>query len=241
MRRRATFAATVTAALVLLGTVSAGASAPRRARAQWSASRPDVLLSVGTRHRMVALSFDDGPDPHYTPSVLTILEVARAHATFFDTGLHVSMYPSLARQTIAAGHEVANHTWDHPVLSHLAADQVAIELNRTSAMFAQVGLPNNDLFRPPYGAYNQRANGAVERTGKRVIGWDLCMEKELRGRTVEAAVADMMSRVHPGSIILAHDTGPIDRSRTIEALPLLLEALHQRGLRVVTVSTLLRG
>ena len=243
MNRRITFAATIIAALLMFGTVSAGASARGRAHGHlhWSATRPDVLLSIDTRHPMVALSFDDGPDPRYTPRVLSLLEAADAHATFFDTGVHVSMYPSLARQTVAAGDEVANHTWDHPVLSRLTATQVASELDRTSAMFMQTGLPNSDLFRPPYGAYNERANRAVERTGKRVIGWDLCVEKELRGRTVDAAVADMMNHVHPGSIILAHDTGPIDRSRTLEALPLLLRQLHQRGLRVVTVSTLLRG
>lgn len=239
MRTRLAVVATIVTLAVMTGGVASGEGASTAIR--WSSNRPNVVLSLRTERPIVALTFDDGPSPTYTPRVLAILAAHRAHATFFDTGENVTRYPDIARRAVALGNEVGNHTWDHPHLPRLRAGQVTTELRLTSAAMKANHVREAPLFRPPYGAYNAVDDGAVRRTGKRVIGWDLCVEKELRGRTVNAAVAHLMAQVHPGSIILAHDAGDVNRDRTMDALPVLLAALQHAGYRVETVSQLLHA
>jgi len=239
--RRLAFLAGPAILAVVAGGVAAGAepSAPRHA--VWSANRPDVVLSVRTRRRMVALSFDDGPNPRYTPAVLAMLRRVGAHATFFDTGEHVARYPELARRTVRMGNEVGNHTWDHPKLPGMHRARVLAEVRRTSAAMRAAHVRESDLFRPPYGAFDGEDASAVRQAGHLVVGWDLCVEKELRGRTTAEATARLLAKVHPGSIILAHDAGSPDRARTLQALPLLLDGLRRQGYRVVTIGRLLRA
>src|SRR5260221_5834570 len=123
MKRRLAIAATITAALAFGGLTTRAGADPHRFR--YSVNRPDVILSVETHRPMVALTFDDGPDPRFTPEALAILEAHGAHATFFDTGQHVWMYPDLARRTVAAGNEIGNHTCDHPMVTRLTQAAVA--------------------------------------------------------------------------------------------------------------------
>lgn len=240
MKRRLTLILTVVASTLVLAGTGAGAG-PANQRFLWSSTRPNVVLAVETERPLVALTFDDGPNPQFTPTVLSILQSHGARATFFDTGQHVWMYPELARRTAAMGNEIGNHTWNHPLLTRLKRAQVTAQLRRTDAMMRTMGVPESQLFRPPYGAFDAEDDLGVKPTGKRVVGWDFCVEKELRGRSVDAAVAHLLQVVRPGSIILAHDAGDIDRSRTMQALPALIDGLHRLGFRVVTAGELLRA
>ncbi len=245
---RVTVAAAV-AVLLVIGARSINAS-PRAAGstphgalilAPDHASDPyDALTAVRTRRPVFALTFDDGPDPVYTPQVLAVLAANRAHATFFDVGTSIAAHAGLARATVAAGQEVANHTYDHLRLPPLgdAALQWQIAAQRTVARHA--GLPATHLFRPPYGYFDGRVSAAAARQGLRVIGWDVPLEREMSGHTIIAAVHRLVSLVYRGSIVLAHDSRG-DRSRTIAVLARLLPALRARGLRAVTVSDLLGG
>ncbi len=189
--------------------------------------------------KVLALSIDDGPDPRFTPAVLATLRSHRAHATFFVVGAAALAHPGLVAAEVRSGEEVANHTLDHPRLRRLgaAATRREIDLGRRALMVA--GAPAPLLFRAPYGEFTPNVVGAAAGNGELMVGWSLTVERALDGRTVPAAVAWLMRRVRPGTIILAHD-GLLDRSRTVVALPLLLDALARRGYSVVTVSELLR-
>jgi peptidoglycan/xylan/chitin deacetylase (PgdA/CDA1 family) len=224
--------AIVVAALALLG------AAPL----QRSQDNQIVHVHVGAAAgRVVALSFDDGPNPAYTPTVLRLLAAHHARATFFLEGQFVEQWPDLARSVQAQGHEIGNHTWNHPDVRVLGRGGVQAQVRRTSAAFTAAGLKPSDLFRPPKGNFNPVADRAVRAIGLRTAGWTpgLCVEKYLRHDPPGEAMRRMVDRVRPGDILLAHDGGIPSRARTMDALPLLLAGLEARGFRVVTVGDLL--
>jgi peptidoglycan/xylan/chitin deacetylase (PgdA/CDA1 family) len=208
---------------------------------QHSRDHQIVRVRVGAAAgRVVALSFDDGPNPAYTPTVLRLLAAHHARATFFMEGQFVQAWPDLARSVQAQGHEVGNHTWDHPDVRGLGRRRLQAQVRRTSAALAAAGLRPPGLFRPPKGDFNSAADGAVRATGLRTAGWTpgLCVEKYLRRFPADEAMRRMVDRVRPGDILLAHDGGIPSRARTMDALPLLLAGLEARGFRVVTVGEL---
>lgn len=202
------------------------------------ASRGAVVRLV-TRHRVVALSFDDGPDPRFTPSALRILRDFGAHATFFAVGRSALEQRGLIEAELRAGMEVANHTWDHADLRRIGARATRLELVRGRAALLAAGAPAPTLFRAPYGNFTAAAALQAQREHELMVAWTLTIERALDGRSPVHAVDWMLRRLRPGAIILAHD-GRLDRSRTLIALPLLLSALRRRGYRVVSVSALLR-
>lgn len=165
------------------GTMPASATKGPAPRIKWSRSRPDVIVGVATSERVVALSFDDGPDPRWTPSVLDILDRLGAKATFFLEGGHVDAHPALARAVAERGHEIANHTYDHPEMDVLDADTVADQIVRANASFAAAGLPAPRLFRPPKGVYPYETAIGVRAAGLMTAGWTggLCIESGSSG------------------------------------------------------------
>lgn len=206
------------------------------------AAHGNLITRVRTTAKVVALSFDDGPDVRWTPAVLDDLDRYHAHATFFMEGRYVRRSPWLARQVVERGHEVANHTYDHPDLRPLDAATVRREITRADQAFAAAGLPQPTLFRPPKGYFDADAATAVASQGLLDVGWTrgLCVEARARHAATPAeGMQHLLDRVTPGAILLAHDGGIPDRSRTLKALPVLLAGLYARGYRVVTVSELL--
>jgi peptidoglycan/xylan/chitin deacetylase (PgdA/CDA1 family) len=202
---------------------------------------PDnAVIAVRTRQRLVGLSFDDGPSPRFTPTVLKTLRRYGAHATFFDVGTQALTHKALVRAELASGNEVGNHTLDHPLLRGLSPPRILAEITRGQAAIEHAGAPTPQLFRPPHGYFDEAAGAAARADGERMVGWNAVIEKALHGRTPAAAGQLIARQVAPGSIILAHD-GRLNRERTVRALGPLLAALHRRGLRAVTVSTLLRA
>lgn len=189
--------------------------------------------------RLVALTFDDGPWPGTTPAVLDILAQKGVRATFFWVGQQLERYPDLAQQVVAGGHAVGNHTYSHrsaPSPLEVAAQ----ELDRTDALIERVTGVRTTLFRPPGGHLE---NGLVKYALER--GYVVVMWSALSGDTdpkYSAAdiVNNVLGRVRPGSIILLHDGGG-ERSRTLSALPELIERLQAEGYRFVTVPELLES
>lgn len=236
---------TLMAALVVVHvppSVEAGGVRINPDRVRWSRSRPDMIRSVHTTRRVVALSFDDGPHADYTPYVLDVLRDHGAHATFFDEGDAVVARPDLVRRTVAEGHEVANHTFTHRDLPPLSFGEVVEEIERTARAFEDVGVAPAPLFRPPRGQFDREAADAVRSTGLTTVGWDVCVERSLAKFADDdaRAVAAVLDRVRPGSIVLAHDGGIPDRTRTMAVLPAVLAGLRERGYEIVTVGELLR-
>jgi peptidoglycan/xylan/chitin deacetylase (PgdA/CDA1 family) len=202
------------------------------------AGRAHALYGVRTTEKVVALTFDDGPDPRFTPRVLDMLARAHAHATFFVVGRNVDNDQALVRAELAGGNEVENHTYSHGHIEGMRADQVAGELARGAAAIRAAGAPDPTMFRPPRGLTDDIIGVLADSFGYRTVLWDLCVERYVNHTGTRRAVDELMARVHPGAIILAHD-GVLDRSRTLAALPSLLQRLHDEGYRVVTVSQLM--
>lgn len=206
---------------------------------------PRSFRRVWTTQPLVALTFDDGPDPEYTPHVLDLLATAGARATFFMVGRNATAHPDLVARARREGHVVANHTMDHLFLDALREAAVATEVDRGQDVLRRLGGPSNAWFRPPRGWTSATVATVTAARGLRSVFWTDCVEAHAHTRAAVAARA-LASAARPGSVLLAHDggtiTGPspqrIDRSFTVEALPLLLQELGRRSLRPVTLTEL---
>jgi cellulose synthase/poly-beta-1,6-N-acetylglucosamine synthase-like glycosyltransferase/peptidoglycan/xylan/chitin deacetylase (PgdA/CDA1 family)/spore germination protein YaaH len=203
----------------------------------------------------VALSFDDGPDPVWTPKVLDILKKYNVSGTFFMIGEEAQNNVGLMRRVLREGHEIGNHTWSHPDISEISNESVSLELNLTERLFASELGVQPLYFRPPYSidqepdTNDQAAPAArIQDMGYVIVGdkidtddWDEHPRKSPKEITdgVFQQISDMQTRSWMrGSIILLHDGGG-DRSATIAALPVLIQALRDRGYKIVPVSALM--
>ncbi|MFL6527964.1 MAG: glycosyltransferase, partial [Chthoniobacterales bacterium] len=198
---------------------------------------------AGDPHQ-VAITFDDGPDPRWTPKVLAILKSAGVKAAFFVVGTNAEQYPDLIRRIVDEGHEIGNHTYYHPNLAECWPEHVRLELNATQMVIETITGRSTTLFRPPYAADTSPAK-ITELTPLNIaqdLGY-LCVLENIDPQDWARPGADIiLQRVkqqrRDGSIILLHDAGG-DRSQTIEALPHILDYLKTRGDTVVPLSTLL--
>jgi peptidoglycan/xylan/chitin deacetylase (PgdA/CDA1 family) len=204
------------------------------------AAEPVVIWSGPTTVKQVAITFDDGPSPRYTPQILALLKHYQAHATFFALGRKVEKYPHLVRAQLRAGNEVCNHTYDHPHLvkiSQLAREQ---EMERTAVDLDLLGDKTSRWIRPPYSAYDDRFKAYVAHTHGHLVLWSLD-SGDWRGLPRDAIIHNVLSRVRPGAIIIFHDsdeTDMRDRRPTVAALKVILPALKAAGYKMVTVSEL---
>lgn len=215
---------------------------PGRPAAAPPAGRKGAVVRVDTEQKMVALTFDDGPDPRWTPHVLDLLRQYHAHGTFFEVGKNVVAHPDLVHAVLADGNEVADHTWDHPDLELMPAVEVDQEITQGASAITQVGAPAPKYFRPPKGLTDEAVGVLANANQYRTIFWDLCLEHFVdHTPDMPDAVLDLLTRVKPGSIILAHDGGIPDRAKTMKTLPMLLQGLKAHGYKMVDVTQLLKA
>lgn len=183
--------------------------------------------------RVIALTFDDGPNPMFTPQILRVLGQYRVRATFFCIGQQVQRYPYLLQQMYQAGDEIGNHTWSHPNLTRLPSAAIVQQLRSTSLVIQQAtGVPPQ-IFRPPYGATNARVRGIAAQLGLRQIMWTIDAG-DWRHPGVRAIVDAVLANARNGSIVVMHDGGG-DRSQTVQALPQIIIGLQQRGFTYIVV------
>src|SRR5438067_1699003 len=192
----------------------------------------------------VALTFDDGPDPKWTPQILDILKAYNVKAAFFLVGANAEEYPNLVRRIVAEGHEIGNHTYYHPNLALCWPEHVRVELNATQLLLETITGRSTTLFRPPYAA-DTSPSKITELTPLQFaqdLGYLVVLENIDPQDWARPGADIILQRVkqqrRDGSIILLHDAGG-DRSQAVEALPRILEWLHTRGDTVVPLSTLL--
>ncbi len=223
--------------VVGLATVGAGAE---KAVAN-GRSRPLGSTSVATSRAAVALTFDDGPDPAFTPTVLDHLADHGATATFFVVGSRVGEHPDLVLRMAAEGHEVANHTLSHERLDRLDRAAVRAQLEGGAAAISGLALGRAGrprLVRPPFGFEGDASRAELLAGGWDVARWRGCLERHLGRHPQAVAVARLAGRARPGDVLLAHDGGGLDRSPTVAALPALLSALAGRKLDVCSIGVL---
>ncbi|MEK0448112.1 MAG: hypothetical protein RL088_380 [Verrucomicrobiota bacterium] len=183
----------------------------------------------------VAMTFDDGPHGSQTPRLLKMLQQRNIKATFFVVGKCVAQYPELAKQIVAEGHEIANHSWDHPLLSKMAEGSVREQLQKTHDVIKQTTGVTPTLMRPPYGGFtvNQRswANGTW---GYKCILWDVD-SLDWQHKTPAKTESIILSNTKAGSIVLVHDI----HKTSIDAMEATLDGLAKKGFKFVTVSELI--
>ncbi|WP_308167395.1 polysaccharide deacetylase family protein [Catellatospora tritici] len=196
-----------------------------------------VLWHVRTEQPLVALTFDDGPAPDWTPRVLDTLDRLAVPATFFLVGERLRRHAALVRDRYAR-HEVGNHTWAHKDLAQRDEKGVRDQLRRCHDTVADVLGREPTLLRPPWGHLGGTTLTVAEELGYDVVMWSQRMREEAFAADPGGIVADTVAAARPGAVILAHDTGGRGRLITIDYLADIVAGLRDRGLRPVTVSAL---
>ncbi|WP_410771254.1 polysaccharide deacetylase family protein [Fontibacillus sp. BL9] len=200
----------------------------------------ELIHEVNIKRKAVAFTFDDGPNPVYTPQVLEIFSEAGAKATFFMIGSQMELHPELVKLAYEQGHEIGNHTFTHPGLPELHKQEIKDELIQTDSLIEKITGTGPKVFRPPYFAYNELVAGIVGEMGYPVIGAVNGEATDWEMPGVEHIVDKSREQVRPGSILIFHD-GYDDRSQTVEAVRILVTELTAEGYELVTVSELLRS
>lgn len=195
-----------------------------------------VLCRVETTRPLVALTFDDGPTEVGAKVILQILDRYDAKATFFLIGQQIEERPDLAKSLIAVGHEIGNHSYRHQRMVLKSSGFYDNEIERTDALIRAVG-GSPGLFRPPYGKKLISLPLAVERHGLRLVTWDV---EDPVTNDPDIFARNIVGQAKPGSIILIHAMYRSNETAR-RALPAILEGLKAKGLKPVTVSTLLRA
>lgn len=178
----------------------------------------------------VSLTFDDGPSPHVTPSILDVLAREQVKATFFVVGHNIAGNEALLRRAYVDGHEIGNHSWSHPDLAALPPDQVEDQLRATQQAVAASGVPVPRLVRPPYGSIN---NVVAAHNHLAVVQWNVDPE-DWKSQDPALITEMLLAQVRPGSIILLHDIYPATTAAVEAVLPVL-----KQKYRLVTASQLL--
>jgi peptidoglycan/xylan/chitin deacetylase (PgdA/CDA1 family) len=183
------------------------------------------------------LTFDDGPGP-FTPRILAVLERMHAKATFFEIGRQVRAHPRITARLARAGMAIGDHTQDHPPLAVLSPAEQTAEIDQAASAIKAAGAPAPLLFRPPYGSFDATTLDLLRARDSLMVLWTVDTS-DYAQPGVKQIVYTALSGARPGAIVLFHDGGG-NRSQTLAALPRIIERLHQRGYRLVTVPELLQ-
>jgi cellulose synthase/poly-beta-1,6-N-acetylglucosamine synthase-like glycosyltransferase/peptidoglycan/xylan/chitin deacetylase (PgdA/CDA1 family)/spore germination protein YaaH len=192
----------------------------------------------------VALTFDDGPDPTWTPKILKILQDKKAPAAFFVLGSQVQQFPDLLQRIAREGHEIGNHTYTHKNLAEAGDEQISLELNATTRLIEAVTGHSTAYFRAPYNSDGTPSQPGEMRALRiaRDLGY-LTVTQSIDPDDWERPGADaILDRVKhqrsEGAVILLHDAGG-DRSQTVAALPAIIDYLRSRGDSIVPLSDMI--
>ncbi|HUQ63588.1 MAG TPA: polysaccharide deacetylase family protein [Acidimicrobiales bacterium] len=177
--------------------------------------------------KVVALSFDDGPDPKWTPSILAILKDEGVPATFCVVGSSAKRHTDLVQSETVLGHTLCNHTMDHAHMTKRAHDDMVAQMVDCTAVVTSAGVPAPTLFRAPYGELSPDVTQTAQAQGMEVFGWNID-PADYRKPASSTIVARVLAQLKPGGIVLMHDGGG-DRSSTVAALRPLIRALKAQG------------
>ena len=203
---------------------------------------------LGAAHKKIAITFDDGPDPRWTPKILDVLKEKHVPAAFFVIGEEAAKSPRILKREYADGHSIGNHTYTHPVLDEISPTQLRWELNITQRLIESTLGAKSILFRPPYGIDHQPeyAEEVAQLPGIQDMGYLIVGQKidphdwrQPYGKQVPAQeiIDGVLRQANAGNIILFHDGGG-DRSQTVAALPQIIDQLRARGYEFVSVPEL---
>jgi peptidoglycan-N-acetylglucosamine deacetylase len=204
----------------------------------------DMIRHGNPELPFVAITFDDGPDPAYTPAILDILAEHNVKATFFMVGKHVALYPDIARRIVEEGHSIGNHTQTHRNLSHLNYDKILEEIILCELIIEEVTGQRPYYFRPPRGMYNSAVREIVSEREYTMVLWSISSQ-DWRESSSRIITQNILDKVCGGDILLFHDSGNLisaqggNRYNTVTALSKILAGLEEKGLIPVTMQEML--
>lgn len=211
-----------------------------------------TLVSGPTNQHVIALTFDDGPNPPYTNEILQLLEREHVHATFFVVGQAVNAYPQTVRREVRDGDAIGNHTWNHAHLIALDVAHIDRSLQSTDAAVERAGGAKPTIMRPPFGARDWLVLQEARKLGYVPVMWSVPLARDWNDPAPETIARRILRYTHNGSIIVLHDgnrgmlcsqkredINPCNRENTVIATRLIVEALKRKGYRFVTVPQLL--
>lgn len=202
---------------------------------------PNVMLyKVDTDKKIIALTFDDGPDAKFTPQILDVLEKHNVKATFFLLGTRINKYPNVAKKIFDDGHAIGNHTYWHPDLTKTGVDNMVWEIKQNEKELQNVLQIKTNLFRAPYGALTEEHVQKLSELGYRGIGWSIDTE-DWRSLPASKIKENIINQLHPGAIVLMHSAGhwTQDLSGTVQGLDEIIPFLKKRGYKFVTIPEML--
>jgi peptidoglycan/xylan/chitin deacetylase (PgdA/CDA1 family) len=190
--------------------------------------------------RRIALTFDDGPDPLWTPRIADALAARGVRATFFLVGQRADAHPTAVRAIVEAGHEIASHGWSHRNLWFCGPRGTADEVRRAQDRLAELSGATPRFFRPPWGMVNAALFGVLRRAHLSCVFWSIQPEG-LRPQRPDAQTAYVIARAHAGAIVDLHDADGVPGApeRLAAALPAMVDGLRDRGYALTTVGELL--
>ncbi|MBC8016186.1 MAG: polysaccharide deacetylase family protein [Sporomusaceae bacterium] len=182
------------------------------------------------------LTFDDGPNPQYTPQVLALLDKFGARGTFFMVGTNVIEYPEIVQQALLSDNEVAAHTMTHPYPDDFSDSRLDYEITRSVTILRETSGKSVHYFRPPYGRRNYIYSQRAPELGVKIIYWTVD-PRDWSGISSDTIAERVLDNLQPGSIVLMHDGGG-DRQETVNALEIILREAKARGYNSVSLSEL---
>ncbi len=203
-----------------------------------------TFIGVDRKSRLVALTYDDGPNAKWTPALLNVLAKHDVRATFFMMGNHAAAQPDIARAVASAGHDIGNHTQTHPNLIFCSPAQVISQLDECHRVLTEIVGEHSKLFRPPFGGRRPDVLRTVRKKGYVPVMWSVTAYdwKPVPPEKIEANVA---ARVRGGDVILMHDGGHLspdaDRSATVVATDRLITRFKAEGYRFVSVTEMIQS
>jgi peptidoglycan/xylan/chitin deacetylase (PgdA/CDA1 family) len=243
MHRCFVLAALGLAAFLAIGEVLAHPFEGRSLYERWREDRSGKVLYRGpSTRRVVSLTFDDGPDPRYTPRILDILKAEHIHATFFVVGQRLAAHPELGRRIVSEGHLIGNHTDSHTSILRESARKAREEIDACDSRIEQITGLRTHLFRPPKGLWDEAGYRSALSSGHTLVLWSLAFDRSalrMPGRQGQRVVR----LASPGDIVLMHDGSAStrdERAATVRELPAVIAGLRKRGFGFVSVTEMLR-
>ena len=199
------------------------------------------IVKAGTENqKIIALTFDDGPHPRFTPQILDLLKEYDAKATFFVLGRHVQLYPEVVLRLIEEGHEVGNHTFTHIDVRRSSYTKIKQEFEDTQSIIFQITGKKPILFRPPFGLLSEYTLQVIEESESKIVLWSENQDpKDWKGLYYREIANHILRNIGNGNIILLHDYVAERESQTVKALSVILPELVEQGYRFVSISELL--
>jgi peptidoglycan/xylan/chitin deacetylase (PgdA/CDA1 family) len=197
----------------------------------------DIYRRNENEYMKIALTFDDGPHPRYTPQILEILDEFGIKATFFVIGVNAKYYPDTMEDIIRSGHEIGNHTYSHPHVSGLNSITLTDEVEKCESTIYGLTDYKTKLFRPPEGLIDADIRSVLRELDYKVILWDIDT-KDWANTPAEEIADNVIEHIESGDIILMHDY-IAHNSPTPEALKIFIPKLISMGYKFVVVSELI--